>query len=135
LVLDCPSALDNRPLKFDEFQRRMNQAVYVSATPDEYELSLAGQEGIAEQLLRPTGIIDPEIEIRKTEGQIQDVMNEAQKRIAKGQRVLITTLTKRMAEDLSEYLEERGVKVTYLHSDIETLKRSDILTILATGRI
>lgn len=144
-----PSALDNRPLKFDEFQRRLNQTIYVSATPDEYELSLAGfkpdpdnpsdlQSGIensnvAQQLIRPTGIIDPEIEVRKTEGQIPDVMAEVEARIEKGERVLITTLTKRMAEDLSEYLAERQVKVTYLHSDIETLKRSDILQSLRLG--
>lgn len=144
-----PSALDNRPLKFDEFQRRINQTIYVSATPDEYELSLAGfkpdpdhpedlQSGIdnsnvAQQLIRPTGIIDPEIEVRKTEGQIPDVMKEVQARVAKGERVLVTTLTKRMAEDLSEYLAEREIKVTYLHSDIETLKRSDILQSLRLG--
>lgn len=144
-----PSALDNRPLKFDEFLRRLNQTIYVSATPDEYELSLAGfkpdtenladlQSGIensnvAQQLIRPTGIIDPEIEVRKTEGQIPDVMKEVEARVAKGERVLITTLTKRMAEDLSEYLAERQVKVTYLHSDIETLKRSDILQSLRLG--
>ena len=128
-----PSALDNRPLKFDEFQRRINQAVYVSATPDEYELSLAGPDNIAQQLIRPTGIIDPEIEVRPSEGQIPDVMKEAEARIKNGQRVLITTLTKRMAEDLSEYLAERGIKVTYLHSDVETLKRADILQSLRLG--
>lgn len=144
-----PSALDNRPLKFDEFLRRINQTIYVSATPDEYELSLAGfrpdpdnpedlQSGIensnvAQQLIRPTGIIDPEIEVRKTEGQIPDVMKEVEARVSKGERVLITTLTKRMAEDLSEYLAERKIKVTYLHSDIETLKRADILQSLRMG--
>lgn len=130
-----PSALDNRPLKFDEFQRRVNQAVYVSATPDEYELSLAGGENVVQQLVRPTGIIDPEIEIRPTEGQITDVLKEIEKRVEKGERVLVTTLTKRMAEDLSEYLEERGVKVSYLHSDVETLKRSDILNSLRLGEL
>ena len=161
-----PSALDNRPLKFDEFQRRLNQTIYVSATPDEYELSLAAASvipakagiqsrenwipdqvrddnseikdsydlpGVAQQLIRPTGIIDPEIEVRKTEGQIPDLMKEVEVRISKGERVLITTLTKRMAEDLSEYLAERKIKVTYLHSDIETLKRSDILQSLRMG--
>ena len=155
-----PSALDNRPLKFDELLRRINQTIYVSATPDEYELSLAaagaapkeakefGAEipevkigdadwyampNVAQQLIRPTGIIDPIIEVRKTEGQIPDVMKEVEARVAKGERVLITTLTKRMAEDLSEYLAERKVKVTYLHSDIETLKRADILQSLRMG--
>lgn len=128
-----PSALDNRPLKFDEFQRRVNQAIYVSATPDEYELSLAGQNNIAEQLVRPTGILDPEIEIRPSKGQINDVIQEIEKRVSRKQRILVTTLTKRMAEDLSEYLEEKGIKVSYLHSDVETLKRSDILNSLRMG--
>ncbi|OGE31873.1 excinuclease ABC subunit B [Candidatus Daviesbacteria bacterium RIFCSPHIGHO2_01_FULL_44_29] len=128
-----PSALDNRPLKFDEFQRRINQAVYVSATPDEYELSLAGPSNIAEQLIRPTGIIDPVIEVRPSEGQIADVLKEVAARTKKGERVLITTLTKRMAEDLSDYLAEKGVKVNYLHSDIKTLERSDILSALRLG--
>lgn len=128
-----PSALDNRPLKFDEFQRRVNQAVFVSATPDEYELSLAGPDNVAQQLIRPTGIVDPAIEVRPTQGQIQDVMVEVEKRVKKKERVLITTLTKRMAEDLSEYLADRQIKVTYLHSDIETLKRSDILQSLRMG--
>lgn len=179
-----PSALDNRPLKYDEFFRRINQAVYVSATPDEYELSLAagsavnpenpltkkqiaenekalrreakvmGEEyeplesgtnesgllrdmasipNVAQQLIRPTGIVDPEIEVRPTDGQIQDVLKEVEERTKKGERVLITTLTKRMAEDLSEYLQEHKIKVNYLHSDIETLKRSDILQSLRLG--
>lgn len=130
-----PSALDNRPLKFEEFLRKINQVVYVSATPDDYELSLATEEGdaIAEQLIRPTGIIDPTITIKPTEGQIADLLEEIQKTVGKGERVLVTTLTKRMAEDLSDYLEERGVKVAYLHSDIETLKRSDILQSLRLG--
>jgi excinuclease ABC subunit B len=128
-----PSALDNRPLKFDEFQRRINQAVYVSATPNDYEMSLAGPDGVAQQLIRPTGIIDPEIEVRPTEGQIPDVIQEVEKRIKNGQRILITTLTKRMAEDLSDFLAEREIKVNYLHSDIETLKRSDILQSLRLG--
>lgn len=150
-----PSALDNRPLQFDEFLRRVNQTIYVSATPDEYELSLAGSsfnpleqgkskrtlEGgdqglgpnVAQQLIRPTGIVDPQISIRPTEGQIEDVLKEVELRIKNKERVLITTLTKRMAEDLAEYLEERKIKVTYLHSDIETLKRSDILQQLRLG--
>ncbi len=130
-----PSALDNRPLKFDEFQRRINQVVYVSATPDEYELSLAQEEGdaIAEQLVRPTGILDPEIDVRPIAGQIPDLLQEIEKRVAIGERVLVTTLTKRMSEDLAEYLQERQVKVAYLHSDVETLKRSDILQSLRLG--
>ena len=128
-----PSALDNRPLKFDEFQRRVNQAVFVSATPDEYELSLAGKDNIAEQLIRPTGIVDPQISVRKTDGQIDDVMREVEARVKNHERVLITTLTKRMAEDLAEYLKEKGVKVNYLHSDIKTMERSDILNSLRLG--
>lgn len=128
-----PSALDNRPLKFDEFQRKINQVIYVSATPDEYELSLAGKNNVVEQLIRPTGIIEPQISVRPTKGQIQDVLVEVKKRVEDGERVLITTLTKRMAEDLSDFLKERGIKVTYLHSDIETLKRSDILESLRLG--
>lgn len=128
-----PSALDNRPLKFDEFQRRINQGVYVSATPDDYELSLAGPQNVAQQLIRPTGIVDPQISVKPTESQIEDVLKEVRKRTSKGERVLITTLTKRMAEDLSEFMEEQGVKVNYLHSDIETLKRSDILQSLRLG--
>ncbi len=129
-----PSALDNRPLRFEEFMTRVNQAVYVSATPDEYELSLAtGSGGIAEQLIRPTGIVDPEIVVKPTEGQINDLLNEIQKRVEKHQRVLVTTLTKRMSEELSDYLEERGIKVAYIHSDIETLNRQDILDNLRRG--
>ena len=129
-----PSALDNRPLKFDEFQRKINQVTYVSATPDEYELSLSGPDNIAQQLIRPTGIIDPKIDVRKSEGQIDDVLKEVNIRSKKGERVLITTLTKRMAEDLTDYLKEKGVKVQYLHSDIETLERSDILESLRLGQ-
>ncbi len=128
-----PSALDNRPLKYEEFQRKINQVVYVSATPDEYELSLAGPGNIAEQLIRPTGIVDPEIDVRKTEGQIEDIISEVKIRVEKHERVLIITLTKRMAEDLTDYLKEKGIKVNYLHSDIETLKRSDILNSLRLG--
>ena len=127
-----PSALDNRPLKFEEFLRRINQAIFVSATPNEYELSLA-QENVAQQLIRPTGIIDPEVEVRPTEGQILDVIKEIEERIKKQERVLITTLTKRMAEDLSDFIAERGIKVNYLHSDIKTLERSDILQSLRLG--
>jgi excinuclease ABC subunit B len=128
-----PSALDNRPLKFDEFQRKINQVIYVSATPDEYEMSLAGPDNVAEQLVRPTGILDPIVDIRPTNGQIQDLEKEILDRVSKGQRVLVTTLTKRMAEDLSDYLHEKGIKVNYLHSDIETLKRADVLNSLRLG--
>ncbi len=128
-----PSALDNRPLKFEEFMARVNQAVYVSATPDEYELSLSGQDNIAEQLIRPTGIVDPQVIVKPTEGQITDLIEEIQKRVVKKQRVLVTTLTKRMAEELSDYLEERDIKVAYLHSDIETINRQDILDNLRKG--
>ena len=129
-----PSALDNRPLRFEEFMTKVNQAVYVSATPDEYELSLAtGSGGIAEQLIRPTGIVDPEVIVKPTEGQINDLIGEIQKRIDKKQRVLVTTLTKRMSEELSDYLEERGIKVAYIHSDIETINRQDLLDNLRRG--
>jgi excinuclease ABC subunit B len=129
-----PSALDNRPLKFEEFMLKTKQMVYVSATPNDYELSLAKQDdAIAEQLIRPTGLVDPLIEVRPTKGQIEDLINEITKRTKKHQRILITTLTKRMSEDLSSYLEERDIKVSYLHSDIETLKRQDVLDRLREG--
>ncbi len=129
-----PSALDNRPLKYDEFVRRVNRVTYVSATPNDYELSLAKEyDGIAEQLIRPTGLIDPKVDIRPTKGQIDDLISEIQKRVKKKQRVLVTTLTKRMAEDLSTYLLERDIKVSYLHSDIITLERQDVLDKLRSG--
>lgn len=167
-----PSAADNRPLRYDEFMRKTNQIVYVSATPDEYEISLAktspvdsgeidskkrphpnpllkgeginenfllkgegneGDEFIVEQLIRPTGLIDPKVTVKPSEGQINDLMAEIKKRVDKKQRVLVTTLTKRMAEELSSYLEEKGVKVTYLHSDIVTLERQDVLDKLRLG--
>lgn len=126
-----PSALDNRPLTYGEFQKHINQAIYVSATPGEYELEVSGKP--AEQVIRPTGLLDPEIEVRDPEGQIDDLMEEVDKRIAKGQRTLITTLTKRMAEDLTDHLKERGVKTAYIHSDIDTLERGDILRDLREG--
>lgn len=126
-----PAALDNRPLKYDEFQRRTNQVIYVSATPNEYELSFAEQ--VAEQLIRPTGIVDPEIEVRKTEGQIQDVIKEILIRVEKGEKVLITALTKRMSEELTTFLQEKSIKVAYLHSEVETLDRTDILEDLRRG--
>ena len=126
-----PSALDNRPLTYGEFQSHINQVVYVSATPGEYELENSPKP--AEQVIRPTGLLDPEIEVRKSEGQIDDLMEEIDQRIAKGQRTLITTLTKRMAEDLTDHLKEHGVKTAYIHSDIDTLERGDILRDLRNG--
>ena len=126
-----PSALDNRPLTYREFQKHINQAIYVSATPGEYELEHSPEP--AEQVIRPTGLLDPEIEVRGSDGQIDDLMEEIDRRIAKGQRTLITTLTKRMAEDLSDHLKERGVKTAYIHSDIDTLERGDILRDLREG--
>jgi excinuclease ABC subunit B len=126
-----PSALDNRPLTFNEFERHINKVVYVSATPSQYELSRSPKP--AEQLIRPTGILDPLIEVRPIEGQIDDLLGEIKDTIKKQQRVLITTLTKRMAEDLAQYLEDLGIKVSYLHSDIDTLDRSDILRDLRLG--
>ena len=126
-----PSALDNRPLKFDEFEKHINQVVYVSATPGPYELDRSDEP--VQQLIRPTGLLDPVIEVRPTKGQIDDLLNEIVKTVKKSQRVLVTTLTKRMAEDLSEYLKEANVKVQYLHSDVDTLERSDILRDLRLG--
>jgi excinuclease ABC subunit B len=126
-----PSALDNRPLKFSEFERHINQAIYVSATPAEYELSRTPKP--AEQVIRPTGLIDPEIEIRPVEHQVDDLIAEIRATVAKQQRVLVTTLTKRMSEDLTEYLKELNIKVAYLHSDVDTLDRTDILRDLRMG--
>ena len=126
-----PSALDNRPLTFDEFNRHINKAIYVSATPADYELSQSPAP--AQQIIRPTGLIDPEIIIRPTEGQIDDLVAEIRERVAKGQRVLVTTLTKRMAEDLSTYLQEIDIKTAYIHSEVDTLERSDILRDLRSG--
>ena len=126
-----PSALDNRPLMFPEFQRRIHQAIYVSATPGPYELENSPEP--AEQVIRPTGLLDPEIEVRPSAGQIDNLMAEIDRRIAKQQRTLVTTLTKRMAEDLTDYLKERNIKVAYIHSDIDTLERGDILRDLRAG--
>lgn len=126
-----PSALDNRPLTYGEFQKHINQAIYVSATPGEYELEVSPEP--AEQVIRPTGLLDPEVEVRGSEGQIDDLMEEIDRRIAKGQRTLITTLTKQMAEDLTDHLKERGVKTAYIHSDVDTLERGDILRDLRAG--
>ena len=128
-----PSAFDNRPLRFDEFERRVPQVVYTSATPAKWELGQAG-EHVVQQLVRPTGIPDPEIDIRPTKGQIEDLLKEIDVRAKKNQRTLVTTLTKRMAEDLADYLEEKGVKVHYLHSEIITLDRTDILDDLRLGK-
>ncbi|OGN00193.1 MAG: excinuclease ABC subunit B [Candidatus Yanofskybacteria bacterium RIFCSPHIGHO2_01_FULL_39_8b] len=122
-----PSALDNRPLKFLEFEKRIQKLVYVSATPGKYELKRAGKENIAEQLIRPTGLLDPTIEIQPTKNQIKHLLEEVKKRIASKERIIVTTLTKKMAENLSEYLAETGIKVNYLHSEIKTLERLKIL--------
>jgi excinuclease ABC subunit B len=127
-----PSALDNRPLKFDEWEAHVRQAIYVSATPGEYELKKA-QGVVVEQLIRPTGLMDPEIEVRPVSGQVDDLLGEIRDRAKKNERVLITTLTKRMAEDLTDYYRELGVRVRYLHSDIDTLERVDILRDLRLG--
>ncbi len=126
-----PSALDNRPLKFAEFDRHINQVVYVSATPSEYELSHSTQ--VVEQVIRPTGLVDPVIDVRPIEHQVDDLLAEIRATIAKGQRVLVTTLTKRMSEDLTDYLKELGIKVQYLHSEVHTLDRTDILHDLRLG--
>lgn len=126
-----PSALDNRPLTFTEFEKHVNKVIYVSATPAEYELSRSPEP--VQQVIRPTGLIDPEIEVRPIEGQIDDLISEIKETVDKRQRVLVTTLTKRMAEDLTEYLQEINIKVTYLHSDVDTLDRTDILRDLRLG--
>src|SRR5213080_2806587 len=127
-----PSALDNRPLTFEEFEHRMNQVVYVSATPGAYELTKAGGV-VVEQIIRPTGLVDPEVEIRAVKGQVDDLLEEIRARAEKNERVLVTTLTKRMAEDLSEYFTEIGVRCRYLHSEVETLDRIKILRDLRRG--
>lgn len=126
-----PSAMDNRPLKYEEFLRKLNQVIFVSATPNDYEISLSDQ--VAEQIIRPTGLVDPGISVRPTEGQIKDLIIEIEGRVKRSERVLVTTLTKRMAEDLTTYLIEQGIKVMYLHSDIETLERVEILRDLRRG--
>ena len=128
-----PSALDNRPLKMDEWEEMRPQTIYVSATPGKIEMEKTDDE-VVEQIIRPTGLIDPEIEIRGCNGQVDDVISEAKKVTAKGLRVLITTLTKKMAEDLSEYMQEAGMKVTYLHSDVDTIERIEIIRALREGQ-
>ena len=126
-----PSALDNRPLNFDEFNAQINQAIYISATPAPYELELADQ--VVEQIIRPTGLLDPKIEIRPIKGQIDDLLGEIHRTTQQGERTLVTTLTKRMAEDLTEYLKQNDVRVRYLHSDIATIERADIIDGLRQG--
>jgi excinuclease ABC subunit B len=126
-----PSAMDNRPLKFDEFEEVMGNTIYTSATPGPYELGKAEQ--VVEQIIRPTGLVDPQVEVRPTKGQVDDLVGEIRQRVEEGERVLVTTLTKRMAEDLAKYLEELGMKVHYLHSEVETLERVGILRDLRLG--
>ncbi len=128
-----PSALDNRPLKFEEFEQRVNQAIYVSATPGEYELRKA-RGRVVEQIIRPTGLVDPEVEVRPAATQVDDLLGEIKKRVKRGERVLVTTLTKRMAEDLTQYYQDMGIRVRYLHSDIDTLERVEILRDLRLGK-
>jgi excinuclease ABC subunit B len=127
-----PSALDNRPLKFDEFINIVGQTIFVSATPGPYELEVSSQ--VVEQLIRPTGVPDPEIQIRPTEGQVEDLIKEIRKTVDAGGRVLVTTLTKRMAEDLSQFLKELNIKVTYIHSEIDAIERTKIIKGLRSGK-
>ena len=126
-----PSALDNRPLRFDEFEHKMRRSIFVSATPADYELEHSSQ--VVEQVVRPTGLVDPEVIVRPASTHVDDVLSEINLRTAKGQRVLVTTLTKRMAEDLTEFLNENGIKVRYLHSDIDTVERVEIIRDLRAG--
>ena len=128
-----PSALDNRPLRFDEFEARIPQFIYVSATPGDYEESVAQQQ--VEQIIRPTGLLDPSVEVRPIRGQIDDLISEVKERVAKKERVLVTTLTKRMAEDLTDHLLDEGIKVNYMHSDTATLDRVAIIKELRQGKI
>jgi len=130
-----PSSHDNRPLKFDEFEQRVGQRIYVSATPGKYEYANTPKKNIVEQIIRPTGLVDPVVTVKPTKHQIDDIMDEVQKTLKKGERVLITTLTKKMAEDLTTFLKDAGQKVRYLHSDVETLERIEILRQLRTGEI
>lgn len=127
-----PSAMDNRPLKWEEFLERIGQIVYLSATPGNYELEKS--DGVVEQIIRPTGLVDPKVVVKPTEGQIDDLLGEIQARVAKEERVLVTTLTKKMAEDLTDYFAERGVRVEYLHSDVDTLRRVELLRELRQGK-
>jgi excinuclease ABC subunit B len=127
-----PSAFDNRPLTFEEFSKYMHNVIFVSATPGDYEMGLSNQ--IVEQIIRPTGLIDPSVEIRKIKGQITDLISEINKTVKRGDRVLVTTLTKRLAEELSEFLAEKEIKTRYLHADIDTLERSEIIRQLRLGK-
>jgi len=129
-----PSAVDNRPLTFAEFEKRQKQTIYVSATPAKFEKEKAGKKNIIEQLIRPTGLLEPKIEIKKTENQIKDLIQEIEKTTAKKERVLVLTLTKRLAEEITDYLIERGIKTQYLHSEVKTLERPEILKNLREGK-
>jgi excinuclease ABC subunit B len=126
-----PSAMDNRPLRFDEFLTRTGQKLYLSATPGSYELGVS--DGVVEQIIRPTGLVDPQIVIKPVEGQIDDLLESIRLRVERNERVLVTTLTKKMSEDLTDYLDDAGVKVRYLHSDVDTLRRVELLTELRAG--
>jgi excinuclease ABC subunit B len=126
-----PSALDNRPLRWDEFLARTGQKLYLSATPGPYELGVA--DGVVEQIIRPTGLVDPQIVVKPVEGQIDDLLEQIRLRAGRNERVLVTTLTKKMSEDLTDYLDDAGVKVRYLHSDVDTLRRIELLTELRAG--
>lgn len=126
-----PSALDNRPLNFQEFESKIDKILYVSATPSDYEKE--HEENRVEQIIRPTGLLDPEVEVRPIEGQVDDLVSEVNKEVAKGNKILVTTLTKRMAEDLTDYMKQLDIKVKYLHSDIDTLERLEIVRDLRMG--
>jgi excinuclease ABC subunit B len=126
-----PSALDNRPLRFDEFKERVGQTVYLSATPGKFEMEIA--DGVVEQIIRPTGLIDPQVVVKPSKGQIDDLLEQIRVRAAKDERILVTTLTKKMAEELTDFLTEAGVRVRYLHSDVDTLRRVELLTELRQG--
>ena len=126
-----PSAFDNRPLKFEEFEKYLNNVIFVSATPGKYEIN--NHDNLVEQLVRPTGLVDPQIEIKKTEGQIPDLIRQIQERVSKKQRTLVTTLTKKMAEDMAEYLSTNGIRVRYIHSEINGLERTELLRQLRIG--
>ncbi len=126
-----PSAMDNRPLRWDEFKNRIGQTVYLSATPGKYEMGIA--DGIVEQIIRPTGLVDPQIIVKPSKGQIDDLLEEIRLRVERDERVLVTTLTKKMAEELTDFLGEHGVRVRYLHSDVDTLRRVELLSELRAG--
>jgi excinuclease ABC subunit B len=127
-----PSAADNRPLKAEEFWQKVNQCIFVSATPGDWEIEVSNGQ-VVEQIIRPTGVLDPEVMVRPTEGQVDDLLSEIQRRVDRQERTLVTTLTKRMAEDLTQYLDERGVRVRYLHSEINSIERIEILEALRAG--